>query len=134
MKNNYRFLAICLDQKLKDTKKYNIVNRTQAARKLLCKDYGIEYIKRPTKEAQSLIKSFKGMSMEEMKESAKKHCINVNIYDYDEDSKCYDIQEQWFDEKFENTFSALLFSQGRVIHIMYIIDVERLTNIWICPK
>ena len=27
-----------------------------------------------------------------------------------------------------------MFTEGMVCHIMYITDVERLTNIWICPK
>ena len=90
----YRFLSICLDPKLANAKKYSIVHRTQAARKLLCQDHGVTYSTRPTKAAQSIINSFKGMTMEEMKESAKMNHINVNIYDYDKDKRLYDIKEQ----------------------------------------
>ena len=66
--------SICLDPKLANAKKYSIVHRTQAA--------------------PSIINSFKGMMMEEMKESAKMNHINVNIYDYDKDKRLYDIKEQ----------------------------------------
>ena len=130
----YRFLAICLEPKLGEAKTFKLKDRTQAARKLFCKDHGAEYTTRPTKAAQTLLKSFNGMTLDEMKESAKKHQINVNIYCYDKESNRYDIDQQWYDEKFEKTFNALLFSQDNVIHIMYITNAESLTNIWICPK
>lgn len=55
-----------------------------------------------------------------MKESAKNHNINVNINEYNKDEN--------------KTFSALLYSNDKVIHIMYIINAESLTNIHICHK
>ena len=130
----YRFLSICLNPQLKNTKKYDLAKRTSAARKLLCMDHGVSYSTKPTKVAQSIINSFNGMSIEEMKESAMKNHINVNIYSYDKDSHCYDIQDQWYDESNQNTFNALLYSDGVVCHIMFIIDAEKLTKIFICPK
>ncbi|KAK8839370.1 hypothetical protein M9Y10_032306 [Tritrichomonas musculus] len=113
----YRFLSICLNPQLKNTKKYDLAKRTSAARKLLCMDHGVSYSTKPTKVAQSIINSFNGMSIEEMKESAMKNHINVNIYSYDKDSHCYDIQDQWYDESNQNTFNALLYSDGVVCHI-----------------
>ena len=130
----YRFLSICLDPKFGNTKKYDLTKRTSAARKLLCMDHGVSYSTKPTKAAKSIIDSFKGMPLEEMKESAMKNHINVNIYNYDKDTHRYDIQEQWHDEANDNTYDALLYSDGMVCHIMYIINAEKLTNIFICPK
>ena len=135
----YRFLSVCLNPELGNlikptTKKYSIVHRTSAARKLLCQDHGVTYSTRPTKAAQSILDSFNGMSTEEMKASAMKNHINVNVYNYSIDENRYDIQEQWYDEKNGTPFNALLFSDGMVCHIMYIIDAEKLTNIFICPK
>ncbi|KAK8886376.1 hypothetical protein M9Y10_041839 [Tritrichomonas musculus] len=74
------------------------------------------------------------MSMDDMKLSAKMNHINVNIYDYDKETMIYDLQEQWyFDDSYE-TKSALLYTDEMFFHIMYITNVEKLTNIFICPK
>ena len=53
-----------------------------------------------------------------MKESAQKHKINVDIYEYYSDTKQYDIQEHWFFNKDYTTYSALLFTKDLTIHIM----------------
>ena len=129
----YRFLAVSLNVKLIN-RCYKIKDRTAAAKKLLCEERGYPYVKNPSRESLKIIGEFKGMTEEEMKESAKKHELNVNIYKYDEENKIYDLADQWFiDEKF-NTSSALLFTKDLTIHIMYIKEPEKLTNLMICPK
>ena len=131
----YRFLAICKNKDLAD-RKFNVSNRTQAARKLLCADNGEHYTTRQTKKAKEIIDNFDGMTTDEMKESAKKNKINVNIFEYNEERDYYDIKEenQWhFDDSYP-TFSALLFTSKDVFHIMYIKNVEKLTKLLVCPK
>lgn len=87
---------------MSNAKTFRIKDRTQTARKLLCKDNGVEYSTKPTKEAKAIIDSFKGMSMDDMKRSAKMNHINVIIYDYDKETMIYDLQEQWyFDDSYE---------------------------------
>lgn len=118
-----------------ETRTFKTSDRTSLAKKLLCEEHGIIYKNRPPKEATQLINSFNGITIEEMKESAKIHNINVNIYEYKKEKNIYDIQEQWHNTDDENkTFFALLYSNDKVIHIIYIINAESLTNIHICPK
>ena len=69
-----------------------------------------------------------------MKESAQKHKINVDIYEYYSDTKQYDIQEHWFFNKDYTTYSALLFTKDLTIHIMFIKDADKQTHIHICHK
>ena len=69
-----------------------------------------------------------------MKESAQKHKINVDIYEYYSDTKQYDIQEQWFFNKDYTTYSALLFTKDLTIHNMFIKDADKQTHIHICHK
>ena len=127
----YHFLSICLDKALLKRK---LFHRTSKAQMLLCEEHGHPYTTHLTKEAKKVIDNFIGTSIEEMKESAKKYRINVNIYEYFEESKTYGLSEQWFFDESFTKYCALLFSKVRVIHIMYILDAEKLTNIMICPK
>ncbi|KAK8834395.1 hypothetical protein M9Y10_025167 [Tritrichomonas musculus] len=87
----YRFLSICLDRTLLKRK---LFHRTSKAKMLLCEEHGHLYTTHLTKEAKNIIDNFNGTSVEEMKESAKKHKINVNIYEYSEESKTYGLSEQ----------------------------------------
>lgn len=95
----YRFLATCLDGRL-EKKPFTVKDRTASAKKLLCEEHGLQYTKKPSQAAKQLITSFNGITIDEMKESAKKHNINVNIYecfltDDKKQVKYFDIQEQW---------------------------------------
>ena len=133
----YRFLAVCLNPKLANTKTFNIRDRTAAAKELLCKEHGIEYLdnaNRPTEAAKKLLSEFDGVTQEYMMECAlNKYKININIYQYDLNTKIYDIQEQWHINQ-EDPFSALLFTNNKTIHIMYIKNPEALTRVMVCPK
>ena len=130
----YRFLVCCLYPELVDTKKYNIKNRTKIAKKLLLEEHNISYTTKIPKEAQTILDNYQGSTMEDMKASAEKHKLNIDIYEYDEKNKIYDLQEQWYFNKSYPTFSALLFTKDLIVHIMYIKDAEKLTAIHICPK
>ena len=133
----YRFLAICLDEKLQNTKEYGIKYRTNAAKRLLLENHGIKYGANMSKnnriKAKEILENFAGVSVDEMKEDAAKYKININIYEYI-DGKYYDLQDQWFLDKSYKTYSALLYSKDGVLHIMYIKDTEKLTGLLICPK
>ncbi len=129
----YRFLACCLFPELTNTTKYDIKHRTKRAKKLLLEEYGITYTTKIPKHAQRLLDNFQGVTMEEMKELAEKHKININIYEYNND-KQYDLQEQWYFNKDYTTYSALLFTKDLTVHIMFIKDAEKLTAIHVCPK
>ena len=67
----YRFLAVCLNHKLCETKKYNINNRTNYANRLLAEEHGHPYKTHMTKQAKAIIDNFNGMTEDEMKDSAK---------------------------------------------------------------
>ena len=137
----YRFLAICL---YPDMIKRKLNHRTSLARRILCEDHGFPYKTNITNEALNFLNHYEGTTMEEMKLSAQKHKINVNIYEYfgTEQSSShngvvtglYDISEQWFFDKSYKPFNALLYSKGQVLHIMYIKDAEKLTGLLVCPK
>lgn len=127
----YRFLIACLGTKSQNT---NIKKRTSSAMKLCAEDHNIKYNTKMTKEAEDFIKNFEGVDIDKMKISAKKHQINIDFYDYDEETKIYDIRDQWHFDDSWNTYSALLFSKNGIIHIMKITNPEALTNILICPK
>ena len=130
----YRFLACCLYPEFRNTKKYKIIDRTKKAKKLLLEEHGITYTTKIPEEGTKILNTFQGITMEDMKESAEKHKINVDIYEYHKEEKYYDLQEQWYFNKDFTNCSALLFTQGLTVHIMYITDAEKLTSIHICPK
>ena len=142
----YRFLAICLSDiiivnnveihKLANTQKYDCAKRTKVAKKILLKEHNIEYNTKIPKQGLKILKEFKGVTMEQMEELAKKHHLNINIYEFTktDNSSYYDLSEQWFFDKSYPTHSALLFSKDQIIHIMYIKNPEKLTQIHICPK
>ena len=116
------------------TKKYNINNRTNYANRLLAEEHGHPYKTHMTKQAKAIIDNFNGMTEDEMKDSAKMHKINVNIYKYDKDKRIYDIDAQWFFDNNYPTFSAVLYSTEDFFHVMYVSKAEILTKILICPK
>ena len=130
----YRFLSICLDQSLINAKTNRIQNRTQVAQKILCEDHGAPYKTKMTNAARKVLSEFDGVTMKQMKASAKKHHINVNIYEYDDETKQYTIGTQWFFDKSYDTHSALLYTKNTIIHIMYVTNAEKLTGILVCPK
>ena len=138
----YRFLACCLFSELTNPSKplatktkYNISDRTKRAKILLLEEHGITYKTKIPQAGIEILEKFNGTTMEEMYESAKKHKINIDIYEYhDTPTKYYDLQEQWFFNKDYPTHSALLFTKDLIVHIMYIKDAEKLTAIHICPK
>ena len=133
----YRFLAICLSDiiivnnveihKLADTQKYRVQDRTKVAKKILLKEHNIEYNTKIPKQGLKILKEFKGVTMEQMEELAKKHHLNINIYEFTktDNSSYYDLSEQWFFDKTYPTHSALLFSKDQIIHIMYIKNPEK---------
>ncbi|WP_334089833.1 hypothetical protein, partial [Helicobacter typhlonius] len=129
----YRFLAVCVNPKLLNYKSYKLNDRTNHARRLLCEEHGFPYKTKITNEALNFLNNYDGTTMEEMKLSAQKHKINVNIYEYF-GTGLYGISEQWFFDKSYTTFNALLYSKGQILHIMYIKDAEKLTGLLVCPK
>ena len=132
----FRFLAVCLNEELANTKKYKTKERTKIAKKLLLKEHNIIYNTKIPNEGKKILNEFEGVSMEQMKDLAQKNHINVNIYEFHktDSEQYYDLSEQWFFDKTFTTYSALLFTQNQIIHIMYIKNPEKLTQIHICPK
>uniref|UniRef100_UPI0025A4E867 hypothetical protein n=1 Tax=Bacteroides acidifaciens TaxID=85831 RepID=UPI0025A4E867 len=104
--------------------------------KILLKEHNIEYNTKIPKQGLKILNEFKGVTMEQMEELAKKYHLNINIYEFTktDNSSYYDLSEQWFFDKSYPTHSALLFSKDQIIHIMYIKNPEKLTQIHICPK
>ena len=129
----YRFLAVCVKPELLNYKKYKLADRTAYAKRLLCEEHGLPYTTKISKEAQKFLDKYDGTSMEEMKKSAEKHKINVNVYEYFS-TGLYDISEQWFFDQSYTTYNALIYSKSQVLHIMFLKDAEKLTGLLVCPK
>lgn len=73
-----------------------------------------------------------GITVEKMKELAKKLNINANLYEYDKTKIIYDIQDQSSNINDENLiFPTLLYFKNKKTHIIYIINAKTLTNIHI---
>lgn len=67
-----------------------------------------------------------------MKELAKKHNANADLYEYDKTKIIYDIQDQSdkiYDENF--IFPTFFYFKDKKTHIIYIINAKTLTNIHI---
>ena len=128
----YRFLATCIYQMA--NKQYKPIDRTNKAKKLLLEEHGIIYNTKIPKNGIELLQNYQGSNIEQMQESAKKHNINVDLYLFDEPNNAFELLEQWRFDKSYNTYSALIYSNKDALHIMYIVDSEKLTNIHICSK
>ena len=128
----YRFLATCIYQMA--NKQYKPIDRTNKAKKLLLEEHGIIYNTKIPKNGIELLQNYQGSNIEQMQESAKKHNINVDLYLFDEQSNAFELFDQWRFDKSYNTYSALIYSNKDALHIMYIVDSDKLTNIHICSK
>ena len=133
----YRAVSNCLNPKLiSATEK----RRTQLAKQMLLKKYGIEYSNHMTNDerekSNKILNEFNGLDIYEMKSEAEELKLNINIYDYIESIKQYNITNQWKYNDSNDFHSMLLFSKGNILHIMFIKPdgVETLTDILICPK
>ena len=128
----FQFLAICLNKELENTKKYNCTKRAKVAKKLLLKEHNIEYTTKIPNRGLKILKDFKGITMEQMEELAKKYHLKIDIYEFTKSnfSSYYDLSEQWFFDKSYTTHPALLYSKDQIIHIMYIKNPEQ----HICSK
>lgn len=106
------------------------------AQRLLLKKHNIEYTKKIPNKRHQILNIFKGLTMEQIEKLAKKHHLNIDIYEYitTESNNYYDISEQWFFDKSYPTHSALLYTNDHVIHIIYVKEPENLTQIHICLK
>lgn len=137
----YRFLACCLDSNLTNAKSFNLKNRTSKAKALLLEKYGIKFTSNMTQKDKQrtykILSSFKGINQYEMKEEVINRKLNVNIFDYDEDKKRYDIIDTWIGDKTSKTYhNALIYSNKNTIHIMFIKPdkLQILTDFMFCPK
>ena len=59
----YRFLAVCLNEKLAETRTFKINDRTSAAQRLLCDERGCSYSRNRPALANKILSEFNGVSI-----------------------------------------------------------------------
>lgn len=121
----YSFLVLCLYLELRDTKKFNIKNRTQKTKAILLAERGINYSNLMTqadkKPATAVFNDFQGMKQYDMRDDAFRRHLNISLFDYNEKYQMYDLIKAWVGNP-TNTehHNALIYSYKHNIHIMLI--------------
>ncbi|OHS98076.1 hypothetical protein TRFO_35574 [Tritrichomonas foetus] len=117
----------------KEGKVLNVNRAIKQAKALCIKEYNIT-TKPNSNETIKFFKSFQGLDINEIKTLFEKFNNNIDLYDYDEKTKLYDLHDQiHFSDDFK-TYSLLLISNNNNIHISIITKSDVLTNILIGPK
>ena len=65
--------AICLNNEIVNTQKYDCAKRTKVAKKLLLKEHNIEYTTKIPTQGLKILKEFKGVTLEQMEEISSQH-------------------------------------------------------------